>query len=240
MNLFAYFRSLLMAVCYPLFLLAMSGAALAGNILLNRRGLDDRMVHNWGRWSNRMFGVVVKARGLENIPTGGCLFVFNHTSFFDVFAMAEVLPGIRFGAKIELFSFPLFGRAMLRLGMLPIDRSNRERVFSVYKDAQARLLKGERFALAPEGTRQDEERLGRFKAGPFVFAINTQAKIVPIVIRGAAPILPKHHFVPNSTVWRREVSLEILPAITAAEYTIDRRQELQEKTRQAMAQKIPS
>lgn len=234
MKLLSYPRSLAMALIYPLFLFLSSCASLAMNALLNDRRVDDAILSWWGYWSCRMFGVHIRTEGLENIPSGGFLYVFNHTSFFDIFAMAAVLPGIRFGAKIELFKIPAFGRAMRRLGVLPIDRGNREQVFEIYREAQGRMKNGERFALAPEGTRQTEERIGPFKAGPFVFAINTGAPIVPVVIRHASEILPKHHVLPNWGTWRRDIIVRVLPPVDSTPYTIEQRPQLQQKVRDAM------
>lgn len=231
----SYPRSLLMAILYPAFLMIASSTSLLTNLIFNDRKKDDAVLAWWGRWSCGMFGVKVRAEGLGNVPAGGFLYVFNHTSLFDIFAMAAVLPGMRFGAKIELFKIPLFGRAMRRLGVLPIDRGRREAVFEVYREAQERMRNGERFALAPEGTRQDEERLGSFKAGPFVFAINTGAPIVPVVIRGAAGILPKHSLLPNAGSWSREIVVHVLPPVKTDHLRVDERPRLQEEVRSKMA-----
>lgn len=235
MKFLSYPRSILMSALYPFILGGFSIVAILQNLVFNDRRKDDRMIQRWGRFSCWLFGVKVETEGMERIPPSGCLFLFNHTSFFDIFAMAAVLPGVRFGAKIELFKIPFFGFAMRRVGILPIDRRNRERAFAVYKDAHDRLHRGERFALAPEGTRQDEEKLGPFKTGPFVFAINTGAPMVPVVIRNASQILPKHQLFPNWGVWSHVIHLSILPAVAAEGYTLKERPLLQEKVRQEMA-----
>lgn len=235
LNLLAYPRSILMTTLYLPFLILISGLCILVNLFLNRREVDDAFIRTWGRWSCQMFGVEVQLEGEQNLPPGGCLFVFNHTSFFDIFALSAVFPHIRFGAKIELFKIPVFGFAMRRVGILPIDRRNREGVFRVYERAQERLRQGERFALAPEGTRQDEERLGPFKSGPFVFAINTEAPVVPVVIRHASEIMPKHAWFPNLGTWRRQIRVIVLPAIEARNFQLKDRPQLQEKVREAMA-----
>lgn len=240
MKLLSYPRSFLMALAYPFFLVFASAISLTANLLLNNRKVDDAVMAWWGRTSCSMFGVKVRVEGLENIPPGGFLYVFNHTSFFDIFAMAAVLPGMRFGAKIELFKIPVFGHAMKRLGVLPINRGNREQVFEIYREAQDRMKNGERFALAPEGTRQTEEKLAPFKAGPFIFAINTGAPIVPIVIRFASEILPKHHVLPNWGTWSREILVKVLPPVDSSPFQIDERPKLQDKVRAAMAPHFPA
>jgi len=234
MKVLIYLRSVVMSLLYPVVLFLYSATAILANLLFNSKKIDDVIVQSWGQASCWMFGVKVIVNGQENIPQGGCIYLFNHTSFFDIFAMQGALKGFRFGAKIELFRIPVFGAAMRRMGALPIARERRDEVFRVYKAAQERILRGEKFALAPEGTRQHEEKLGSFKAGPFVFAINARAPLVPVVIRGAAAILPKGHWVPNRDVWTREVTIDVLPAVSTDSYNIKDRPILQEKVRKEM------
>lgn len=235
MRILITLRSLLMTLLYPLVLMISSITVMLVNLLFNNRHRDDYFVQLWGKISCAMFGVKVRLHGAENIPAGGCIFLFNHTSFFDVFAMQATIRGFRFGAKIELFKIPVFGTAMLRLGALPIARHRRDEVFKVYEAAQVRVQNGEKFALAPEGTRQTEEKLGSFKAGPFVFAINAKAPLVPVVIRGASAILPKGHWVPNRDVWTREIDIYVLPAVSTETYKVEDRPILQEKIHKDMS-----
>jgi 1-acyl-sn-glycerol-3-phosphate acyltransferase len=234
MNIFATLRSLLMLLLYPFVLVPICVVAIGGNLLFNNKDFDDRVALFWGQISCWMFGVKVLVRGRENIPAGGCIFLFNHTSFFDIFAMQGAIRGFRFGAKIELFKIPIFGATMTRMGALPIARHRRDEVFRVYTAAQERIARGEKFALAPEGTRQTEERLGEFKAGPFVFGINAKAPLVPVVIRGAAAIMPKNHWLPNKDVWVREITIDILPAVSTDGYDVKDRPLLQSRVRAEM------
>lgn len=230
----SYPRSLISLILFPIHTLLCSSAIIVVNLTLRNRPLEDRIVEIWTRGACFLFGVKVKVVGAENIPAGGFIFVFNHTSFFDIFAMNGYLGSFRFGSKIELFSIPVFGWAMRRAGILPIARERREEVFKVYKEAEVRIKAGERFALAPEGTRQKTEKLGTFKTGPFVFAINAKAPIVPVVVKGAAAVLPKGHIVPAWGVWSQTITLHVLPPVDATAYTMETRPQLQEKVRKMM------
>ncbi|WII70912.1 lysophospholipid acyltransferase family protein [Bdellovibrio sp. 22V] len=233
-KLLSYPRSFIATILFPLHTMLCALAMIIVNLTLNNRKIEDHIVEFWTRNACRMFGVKVVVKGRENIPQGGFLFVFNHTSFFDIFAMNGWLGSFRFGAKIELFKIPVFGAAMRRAGILPIARERREEVFKVYQAAQARIAAGERFALAPEGTRQETERLGNFKSGPFIFAINAKAPIVPVIVKGAAAILPKGHTIPNWGVWSRTITLQVLPPVDATQYTVEQRPQLQEHVRKLM------
>ncbi len=235
LKILSYPRSILMALVYPFFVLVISTVSILMNLLFNNRDIDDNIVVAFGRISCWMFGAKIEVEGSENIPAGGSVFLFNHSSFFDIFAVAGSVPGIRFGAKIELFKIPLFGRAMRRTGTLPIARTKKEEVFRVYKEAEDRLRSGEKIALAPEGTRQEsEEKLGHFKAGPFVFAISAQVPVVPVIIKNAASILAKDSYLPNWGTWHRTITVRVLPPIETKNLRVEDRPVLQEKVLQSM------
>jgi 1-acyl-sn-glycerol-3-phosphate acyltransferase len=235
LKILSYPRSIVMALLYPFFLVGISATAAFCNLIFNRRDLDDKVVMAFGSGSCRMFGVKVHVEGEENIPRGGAVFLFNHSSFFDIFAVAGYIRGVRFGAKIELFKIPIFGWAMRRTGTLPIARHRKEEVFKVYKEAEDRLRAGEKIALAPEGTRQEtEEKLGHFKAGPFVFAISAQVPVVPVVIKNASYILPKDSYLPNLGTWSRHITVRILPPIETKNLRVEDRPVLQGQVLKSM------
>ncbi|MFS4459783.1 lysophospholipid acyltransferase family protein [Bdellovibrio sp. HCB2-146] len=230
----SYPRSLIATIIFPIYTVLCAIAVIFLSFTIRKRWLEDQVVYAWAKGVCWMFGVRVVVKGMENIPPGGCLFVFNHTSFFDIFAMSGWLGSFRFGAKIELFSIPFFGAAMRRAGILPIARNRRDEVYKVYSAAEARIKAGERFALSPEGTRQSEEILAPFKAGPFVFAINAKAPLVPVIVKGALAVMPKGRIVPNWGSWKRTITLEVLPPISTEGHVIDERTRLQEELRKAM------
>ena len=230
----SYPRSLISIVIFPFYTSLCAIAVILLSFTVRQRWLEDKVVYAWAQGVCWMFGVRVIVKGEENIPPGGFLYVFNHTSFFDIFAMSGYLGSFRFGAKIELFSIPFFGPAMRRAGILPIARNRREEVYRVYSAAEKRIRAGERFALSPEGTRQNEEILAPFKAGPFVFAINAHAPLVPVIVKGALAVWPKGKIVPNWGVWKRTITLEVLPAISTEGHSVDERPVLQNELRRAM------
>ena len=200
------------------------------------KGVADATILLWGRVVLWLFGVTVHLRGIENFPLGkGSLVLFNHQSLFDI----PVLYGtfrrrMRFGSKSELFKIPLFGPAMRSVGTLEIVRNDRAATLRIYRKAESMFAQGFSFALAPEGTRQDEPRIGRFKAGPFLFAIGAQASIVPAVIKGAHEVLPKKRLVPNVGRWKSVVELTLLPAISTAGMTESDVGSLIDRVRNAM------
>lgn len=182
---------------------------------LGRHETATWLIHHWARFCLRLFGIGVSVRGEGNLPAiGGGIVVFNHQSLFDIpVIMESTVKNIRFGAKIELFKIPFFGPAMRACGTLPIARENRSEVLKIYKAAETRFKMNTLFVLAPEGTRQKEPVIGRFKKGPFLFAINAGVPILPVVLKGTHAVLPKKSMHINVGRIYREISVEYLPPI---------------------------
>ena len=191
----------------------------------------------WGRTIQVAFNMRVQVKGEENIPEGGCLFLFNHTSHFDILTIyGQLKKSARFGAKIELFKIPLFGQVLRSGGMLPIARADREDVLKLYQDSIGRVRAGESFLLAAEGTRQPSPGVGaKFKSGPFIFAISGQFPIVPVVLKGSTECLPKGQLLACTQRWRYDISLRFLPPVSTSGLTLNDRKWLQEDVREMMA-----
>lgn len=236
MLLFIRLRSIILVLLYPIYLVTLSGICVLLNVLFNNRKVDNFIIKLWAIGTCKMFGVSVKVNGIERVPKKmGCIYIFNHSSYFDIWAMSGYLPSFRFGSKIELFKIPVFGWAIRRVGVLPIDRERRESVFRVYEEAKERIIRGDRFALAPEGTRQETEKLGQFKSGPFVLAIQCAAPLVPVIIRNAARVMPKDGIIPNWNRWTDEIILDVLEPIETKDLTSDAKKDLMEQARALMA-----
>lgn len=234
LKILAFIRSVVVTLLFPFTVLFLGPVAMACHAIFNNRRLDDYFVSLWGRICCRMAGVRVVVIGRENIPQAGCVFLFNHSSFFDVFAIAGYLPGVRFGAKAELFRIPIFSHAMRAMDTLPIARNNRDEVYKIYDEAKIRFANNEQFALSPEGGRFFGPELSPFKAGPFVFAMSAGAPVVPIVIIGANRAMPKGTFLFNPTRLRHVISIYILEPVETKDFTVETRKELQKSVYEKM------
>lgn len=226
-------------ILFPLWTFSLAALTFIHCVVWGHRKVADWIIGVWGKGSCLLFGTKVVVEGLENVPAGGCLFLFNHRSFVDIFALQGVVPSLRFGAKIELFRIPLFGLAMRRAGALPIARGNLTEVINVYKAAESRMRAGEKFALSPEGGRNTTgEKLLPFKSGPFIFAISAAAPIVPTIVFGADEVWPKGSLVPAQSKWRYTVVVRFLPPIDSSKFTIEQRSAAQEVTFKAMKESL--
>lgn len=168
--------------------------SLVGGLLRAPRSLHDWVHRTWSRALLRLAGVDVVARGLEHLRPGEPqVVVSNHQSLFDILVLFATLPvSLRFVAKSELSGIPVFSGAMRQAGHVFVDRERGSRALTVLEDAGRRMKReGLTLCLFPEGTRSRDGRLGRFKRGAFVLAIDTQTRMVPVAVEGGGEILPK-------------------------------------------------
>lgn len=166
-------------------------ASLVG-VKLRPEGVYDRAAREWGRKLLRLNGLPVRLHGMSNIPGGPCVFVANHVSWVDVWALAALLPGrARFLAKRGLFLVPFFGSAMKEAGHIPIDRQNKSAALDAYAEAVRLIQHGTRAIIFGEGTRSRNGTLQPLKKGPFVLAIQAGVPVIPVFIEGTFAVLPK-------------------------------------------------
>ena len=184
----------------------------------------------------RIAGVRPRAEGLENIPSGVCVYVSNHVSNLDPPVVIGRIPRrVAMLAKREVFRMPLLGWAM-RLGkFIPVNRSNPSAARASVRLAQRYLRQGISFVIFAEGTRSPDGRLGEFKRGGFLLAIEAGAPIVPVTVIGTQRLLPRHAFF----IRPGEARVVFHPAVTAADYSPAGRKELAERIRAAVASALP-
>ncbi len=233
----SYIRGPIVSVFGGLFTLLQSAVViLVAALTRSRKAIDFACVDMWAKPMLWFSGVNLEIRGQENLQGSnkGFLILFSHSSNFDIPVLFCLPHSFRFAAKIELFKIPFFGKAMEMCGVLPIDRGDRGKVMKIYENAIARVEKGECFALAPEGTRQKEPRIGPFKKGPFIFAVNAKADLLPVVIAGAFEVMPKNSLWINMGRWRRKVIMQILPKVSTQGANPDDLQALIDRVRHDM------
>ena len=185
--------------------------------------LMERIPRFWCGAICRAAGVDIVLHDAHRIAEGEArVYITNHVSWFDVFALAHILPHYTFIAKSELRKIPFFGGAAEAAGIIFIQRQNRKAAFDAYKEAATHVGGGKSVVVCPEGTRGRDYPLRPFKKGPFVFAIAAGVPIVPTIIHGTIRVQPKGSF------WIRSgrIDIHFLEPVSPAGYDYDRRDEL--------------
>ncbi len=137
-------------------------------------------------------GVRVIVSGKENIMKRNvCIYLSNHQSYFDVFALVNILPArVRIIAKRYLFFIPVFGWSIYVAGYISLNTKKRDDLMKSFEEAGKKIKKGRPVLFFAEGIRSSDGTLQDFKKGAFLIALKAGIPIVPITISGAHEILP--------------------------------------------------
>ena len=195
-------------------------------------------------WIRRLAGVVPRIMGVRVRVSGGIpdadavtlgrrqgktgyMVCSNHISFLDIFLLDSILP-VRFVAKKEIESWPVFGLISRAAGTLFIDRSRRRAVLEMAEKMNESLRAGESVLFFPEGTTGEGRVLLPFYANLFASAVATEAELIPVVIRytqkGEITTIPSYAGnIPLFTVMKRivfssglEAEVQVLEPISSA------------------------
>lgn len=181
-------------------------------------------------------GVRVRVEGTERIPAGVCLFVANHTSSADAPAVVGAIPRrIAILLKASLFKYPIVGQSFLLAHFIPVNRGSREAAIESMEKAIVALRDGQSFLIYPEGTRSDDGRLQTFKKGAVVMAIKAGVSIVPVACSGAHRVMQKR----SLKMQTGEILVEFLAPIDASQYTLEQRDELNNRVHDELAAGLP-
>lgn len=196
------FTALLTIVCFPW-----------------RNGKIPRAVQVfWSRSVLWLLLVPIKVTGRENVDSQqSYVFVANHQSFLDVFAVYGWLPNnFKWLMKKELRKIPFVGTACAVAGHIFVDRSNPRAAMESLTYIKAQLHDGISTVIFPEGTRTKTGEMGRFKAGAFKIAMDMGLPVVPITLNGFYKSMPSGQFFVNP---RSRVSLHIGKPIDISQFT---------------------
>jgi 1-acyl-sn-glycerol-3-phosphate acyltransferase len=155
-------------------------------------------------------GIPVSAAGLDRIPTGNSMLVFNHASYADLIVLAAVLPGEPlYVAKRELAGQFFAGPFLRRLGVLFVERYDVSGRLADTEAVIASAQGGRNVIFFPEGTFTRRPGLSAFYLGAFKVAADAGLPILPGIIRGTRTILRSNQWFPR---WS-PVSIRIEAAI---------------------------
>jgi 1-acyl-sn-glycerol-3-phosphate acyltransferase len=165
--------------------------------------------------------------GVGNIPqSGGAILAPNHIGFFDsTLTGSAVKRPVHFMAKKELFDIPVFGWIIKRTNAFPVKRGMQD--ITAVKNAFSLLKNGRLLLIFPEGTRSEDGRIGKARAGAGMIACNAQVPLIPakientnmmlkfkqIKIKFGEPVYPPKNFVKNDYISLSKRVLDIISAM---------------------------
>ena len=220
--------SLAMLIVLPLLIL---WSLIAGDVTFMYNRFQEGL-----RIGLHIAGIHVHTEGLENIPKGVCIFASNHASNLDPIALTPNIPRrISLLAKKEVFDIPVLSKAIRMAKLIPVDRGDSEAAADSVDLAVKYLKEGLSFCVYPEGTRSRDGRLLPFKRGTFVMAIRAGVPVVPVSLAGTQHLMRKGDW----RIFPGNVTVKFGPAIDAAGYKIEQREELRQRGQDLVAGGLP-
>ena len=160
-------------------------------------------------WLNPLWRVRVDGR--EHVRPGRTyVMVANHQSFLDILVLFRLFRHFKWVSKAEMFRIPAIGWNMALNRYVKLRRGSPESIARMMDVCARHLADGSSIMIFPEGTRSPDGRLKGFKHGAFTLAQRARVPLLPIVVEGTAPALPKHGFVLRG---RHAIRIRVLPEI---------------------------
>ena len=160
-------------------------------------------------------------KNANKIPKeGATILICNHYSLYDpVLLVFMIRRRIYFMAKAELFKNKFLNWFFRKMGAFPVNRKAAD--MNAVKNTFAVLRRGDMFGIFPEGTRNRDGngKLGKFEPGVALFALKTEAKVIPIAILNKYTMLRHTSFVIGDEVdisefYGKHPTADILLAVT--------------------------
>jgi 1-acyl-sn-glycerol-3-phosphate acyltransferase len=145
------------------------------------------LTHRWqlalkARWSRQLFQALGVQLRVSGTPIDGGLFVANHVSFLDIYAINALAPAA-FVAKDEVRHWPLIGWLSARAETIFLERGSRSAAVRTKEQLVEQLRLRRRIGVFPEGTTSDGSSVQPFHGALFQAAIDAGVRVAPVAIR---------------------------------------------------------
>jgi 1-acyl-sn-glycerol-3-phosphate acyltransferase len=180
-------------------------------------GILFRLGHAGVRLALSLAGTRIALEGIDKLgDTRNTVVISNHESHLDAPVLFEALgTDLRALVKKEIFSWPFLGPILRRAGFVAVNRGDRIQSGQALSRAAKSLREGSCFLVFAEGTRSLTGRLGPFKKGAFVIALEAGSRIVPVAVNGGRDLMPRGGF----RVRAGTVQVRVLDPLEAASYS---------------------
>ena len=168
------------------------GTASLVSTLFDRTGdFGHWCARTWSRLILGTTGVRVTVVGADRLdPRRSYVLASNHQSIYDIPIIFASLPlQLRIVAKASLGSIPFLGWHLHRTGHLLVDR--KKPGADIIEKMRRLVSEAHSLIVFPEGTRSVDGRVGRFKKGSFIVAIDAGLPVVPVSISGSRQVMRK-------------------------------------------------
>jgi 1-acyl-sn-glycerol-3-phosphate acyltransferase len=135
-----------------------------------------------GRWSRQLFDTLGVRLRTSGTPIDGGLFVANHISWLDIYAINAFAPAA-FVSKDEVRRWPVIGWLSAKAETVFLERGSRSAAVRTKEHLIGLLRQRRRVSVFPEGTTGDGTRVLPFHGALFQSAIDAGVRVAPVAIR---------------------------------------------------------
>ncbi|MBN2633865.1 MAG: 1-acyl-sn-glycerol-3-phosphate acyltransferase [Bacteroidales bacterium] len=151
-------------------------------------------------WAKSVFIIMftrLRVKGKENVnKKDKYILIANHSSLFDIIAIASLYPEVSWFGHERLMKIPVFRSYLKLIEYIPFKeptiKNTRQMLEQLVAKTQDRSI-----AIFPEGTRTLNGRISPFYRG-FIYLFRTrEIGILPITLKGFYDLKPKNRFYIN-------------------------------------------
>ena len=184
-------------------------------LLLPRLQWRWKTVRGIARTGLAAVGAPLSTAGLDRIPRGNAMLVFNHSSYMDALVLSAVLPGEPlYVVKRELARQFFAGPFLRRLGVLFVDRYEISASLADTEAITSAARQGRNVVFFPEGTFTRRPGLSAFYLGAFKVAADAGLPVLPGIVRGTRTMLRSDQWFPRWTPLSVRIENPIKPSGT--------------------------
>lgn len=153
-----------------------------------------------------------EVEGIEKLPKDGrpYLALGNHQSFWENFFMQLIIPKHSWVIKKELLDIPIFGRGLIMVRPIAVDRKNNRSVIQILDEGARKIESGLSIVMFPESTRISVHNNVRFKVSAAKLAVNSKVPVA-LIAHNAGLVWPKGFWFKQKGVVKVKIIETIYP-----------------------------
>ncbi|WP_034999720.1 lysophospholipid acyltransferase family protein [Beijerinckia mobilis] len=180
-----FIRSLIFNILFYLVLVLLILSGLP--CLFQDRHAAQNLGRRWGRTSlfllEKICGMRVEFRNLENIPAGACIIASKHQSMLETMLLPLHAEDFSYILKRELMLLPFFGWYLAKAEQIGINRAKGSAALNDLTRQAGKILgEGRQIIIFPEGTRRPPGAPAHYKAGVAFLYAGSHVPCVPVAV----------------------------------------------------------
>ena len=161
-------------------------------ILTGMKGVVKAMTRFCSKTIFLIIGKKIRVTGRENLQDNmHYVLVANHSSLFDILAIASVFPDIAWFGHERLMKIPVFRRFLMLTDYIPMKKASiantREMVSQLIEKSGKRNI-----AIFPEGTRTLDGKINDFYRGFILLLRSSEIDVLAVTLKGFYALKPKN------------------------------------------------